>query len=371
MGITINDNNSINQLDLDLVLSNLSTYLNQESHNTQEQQHIDFPDFKLYSTQLELFIKQLKNTDQISSRLLLQGYALVFLLRQFFTGQDLILDYGGEYYNKEEQKKELQHRQVPYSILFASISKSNPALKIDAKGDLLVSRKGLNALQNCERTSIYPAIWKRLKDVGMPTKAQVQRYSIKLLNSQGQKVKLYPGQKSQNKIYLAYNESKRYGWYINLNKQLQRKINGQLATTEQLTYYNAGWLYEWLMSYINKQTTMPTIDQLGLNKTNENEAMTAFLTKVNQQGHTDNVPGRTGGDYDIYQYKLQNQHIMAKTDLIFTLQELSNIINNLIRPLSSEETIQRAIEMLFTNAQNKSSLQDMIQQRIALIKNKT
>lgn len=288
-------------------------------------------------------------------------------LRELLTGEKLIFRIGGETEDGHLQVTEYDSGLLIQKGTGSIFEQKNQVVgKIDYE---------LTVLNNGFKMVIEDTVWQKFKQWGFPEADKKQYTAVgRRLKSQstGKLNSMYQNKDTDTYVYKAWSVQTKKpinGWYY-YTGSMRKLPPGE--STKKLTYYNQGWIFEWLESYIlqRQNTTGRTIDKIvnrldQLMTKNKQHPISVFLKITHHFGfHNDNDAYLTGGDYDIYQMKFYNQKIIslhqvktANIDLIDAFQQLQFSTKTRLTQADAEGKL---FSKIFTNKSNQNLLEKQI-----------
>lgn len=299
----------INENDLKEILGDASSILLKDLDYEQ------MPMIKKIETLCKSATLNIASTDSAQQKL---GYKLgmmvVFSLREFLLQESLIFSIGA---TSPSSKNALLNANTPVKLSIKEITLKDMFINTFAN----LKSKSIELSYELEKfdennLSDLSNLWNNIVNAASFEWEKGSNYNKKqYITSRGKTTWIYQKPDIDSNVYVRYYE-----------RQKRKYLTFYYKNSDKYTNYNAGWLYEWMLEYINERE-----ENLTNLLDNFNSHNMTPLENMMSGKYKENIEGYKGGDFKIdamqVQAKLGNRRIITFTSINKVLKNIQSIIS--------------------------------------------
>ena len=267
--------------------------------------------------------------------------SFLYLLRTWLTGEEIILRLGGTDVEGSGLAK-VDVRQDKW-LADLSINISRKAIELSHEVSSLLEEEAKE-----DAVSGLSQLWSIVKEA-----ADFSNVYDKESDAKINQVDFYQKENARDtEVYIRF----------------AGKYSRPIAYYAKQFYYNMGWIYEWLMDFI-ENTDIDNSDLKEYFNTTEHPLAILFYTHA-----PDSVRSLQGGDVKNFQVKYGNKKLLSFHQLLLYIQQMHDIINqyNDKREGSAKQVIEELKELFIQKNQkqvNLSARQKVLEELVAPLEN--
>ena len=290
------------------------------------------------------------------NKIMLVSAAVVFKVREFLLQEQLIFSLG-----VTDAEGNLYERQITSDQLFStqgamrgSGSRRAVVLSTALEKYEIANKQWQQEFNSSLNLAVAPGVWQQIQNLAYRGAFATSKRNNDFIE-QNEKT-FYRHYDPDINVYIQYSgqKGKRNRFYYDLG-------GGNLS------FFNNGWLYEWLITFL-KTAPQEDIDkflQMMDNQASSSTPLEIFMKKM------DSIPGYKGGDYqdDRFQYqaKFANPQVISYHSINLALSEIRTILKTWLIGQAEVEDATEAFLNLLTESDTQlinKSYTDIVEQQL-------
>lgn len=253
------------------------------------------------------------NNKDSYSQIILQGTKIIFMLRQFLTGESLSFVLGGSLDGKQLVQVKKTQDELFNDMQNLRVSFSNGQIELSRNIENLNNYQDYEFLENGSLAAQWEKIleWGFIPDYNLAEEISSHKNNNVVTH-------IYRKRTADINVYLRFKTSASTGTKNGRTAQ-HYYGNGAATSVKGMLAYDRGWLYQWIKMY--EQADQLAVQQILTEfQSNTLTPLKTLMTGNKQIARRESDPGIRGGDFGSEQYKYTNRRVI-------TLNNIYNILN--------------------------------------------